>query len=225
MIIRKYGLTLRRLQPEHLELVRQQRNSDAIRRHMFYQKEISQQEQQAWYATNHNKYNYYFIIEYQQEFIGVISGKNVNYDAGVSEGGIFVWDQRYWNSFVPVMATVIMADLTFLTMEFNRTLAEVRSDNAQQMHYNRMLGYVDEEPESKDVKRIMVLTKANYLKVGGRIRRAVQRIGKDDTAVSVADFDFSGVSAAERRLLYTGHQPHLQAIFDERFERLNSGEL
>lgn len=41
MIVRKYGLILRRLQLEDIELVRGKRNSDEIRRVMQFREEIT----------------------------------------------------------------------------------------------------------------------------------------------------------------------------------------
>jgi len=217
MIIRKYGLTLHRLMPEHLELVRQKRNSEAVRRHMFYQEIISEEQQVAWYKANHNAQNFYFVMEYEGNQIGLISGKNVDYGTGTSEGGIFIWDERYWNSFVPVMATVIMADITFNLLSFNQTSAEVRGDNAQQLHYNKMLGYVPDLAISDEHRTVMVLTKENYESKGAKIRRAVHLVGKDSTRVSWDDIDFSTVTEEDREKLYSNHSPNLQAIFNARF--------
>lgn len=45
MIIKKYGITLERLTEADIELVRQHRNSELIRRRMFYQKQITEEEQ------------------------------------------------------------------------------------------------------------------------------------------------------------------------------------
>ena len=217
MIIRKYGVTLQRIRPEHLELVREKRNSEAIRRHMFHQEIISVEQQVKWYESINNRSHYYFVMYYRGDAIGLINGKNLDYDKGESEGGIFIWDERYWNSFVPVIATVMMADMTFNTLGFNRTFAEVRSDNGQQASYNKMLGYTLEESNEETGWQRFVLTKENYLSVGARIRAAVHKIGKDSTPVDWSDVDFSGVSQAERKRLYSNHPPALQALFDQRF--------
>ena len=60
MIIRKYGIVLRRLQHKDIELVRVKRNQDSVRNFMFYQKKITETEQEEWFKSINNIYNYYF---------------------------------------------------------------------------------------------------------------------------------------------------------------------
>ena len=58
MIIRKYGLLLKRVQREDLELIRTKRNQRSVREHMFYQKTISKLDQEKWFDSINNIYNY-----------------------------------------------------------------------------------------------------------------------------------------------------------------------
>ena len=58
MIIRKYGISLERLTEEDIELVRQHRNSEFIRKRMFYQKMITEEEQKKWFQSINNDFNY-----------------------------------------------------------------------------------------------------------------------------------------------------------------------
>jgi len=214
MIIRKYGIVLERLKPEHLELVREKRNSEAIRRHMFHQKIITAEEQKTWYRSILNNKSYYFLIHYEGQPIGVVNGKDIDYETRTSEGGIFIWEESYLNSFVPVLVSVIMADLTFITLDFKYTEAEVRSDNEQQLHYNKMMGYIEVEQPNDPNKIVMRLYKEAYLDKGNRIRKAVHHITKDDEPVDWSSLDFSTVTPEEMVLLYSDHPKDLQQKFD-----------
>ncbi len=71
MIIKKYGITLERLTEADIELVRQHRNSELIRRRMFYQNQITEEEQKKWFAKINNDLNYYFLILHKGKKIGL----------------------------------------------------------------------------------------------------------------------------------------------------------
>ena len=118
MIIQKYGIVLRRLQHKDIELVRTKRNQDSIRNYMFYQKEITAEEQEEWFKSTNNIYNYYFIIESDNKKVGLINGKNIDYEKRTSEGGIFIWDEEYRDIQVSAIASLIMAEFTFLIFDF-----------------------------------------------------------------------------------------------------------
>ena len=60
MIVRKYGITLRRLALEDIELVRQKRNSQEIRQVMHFKDEITPEMQLKWFESINNFENYYF---------------------------------------------------------------------------------------------------------------------------------------------------------------------
>jgi RimJ/RimL family protein N-acetyltransferase len=218
MIIRKYGVALHRLREEHLELLREHRNSAVVAKRMFYQDHITPDMQKVWYKKMYSIYHYYFMIEYQGKWVGLIHGKNVNYKKKESEGGIFIWDDSCWDSFVPVMATVCLADITFSLFELKRTYADVRVDNNRALQYNLQLGYVIENENKEEGRIRLVLTEANYLARIKKIRRTIQQLCGEGEAVTWTDFDLSGVSSEERKQLYTGFPPKLQTVVDAKIE-------
>ena len=210
MIIRKYGITLHRLKEEHIELVRQKRNEDATRQFMFYQKIITPEMQQKWFESISNIYNYYFVIEYKNTLIGLVNGKNNDFEKKTSEGGMFIWDENYWATFVPVIASVCMADLSFILIKLEKTFAEVQSKNNRVKEYNKEMGYVLHKEIHEQGKQIYVLTRENYFAKAKKIREAVMKVGKDNTPISWDDIDFSQVTAKEKLQLYTGGPDYLQ---------------
>jgi RimJ/RimL family protein N-acetyltransferase len=183
---------------------------------MFFQEEISAEAQQKWYDSIMNQYNYYFVIEYQKELVGLINGKHVDYNERKSEGGIFIWDRKYQDSIVPVIATVCLAEITFNVFFLNETYAEVRGDNQKAIQYNKQLGYTLHSEEEGSNRQVYVLTKTNYEKRGVKIKRAVEKLTGDTEPMSWADFDFSDVSEIERVKMYTGLPPYIQEEVDKK---------
>lgn len=213
MIIHKYGITLRRLTEEDIELVRIMRNSDAIRSTMFYRELISPQQQKQWFDSINNIYNYYFIIEFEGKKVGLISGKNINYTEQTAEGGIFIWEENLWSGFVPALASLCVIDMAFNMLGCKKVNAEVHTANQRSITYNKLLGFILESENKEQQKQILVLSKESYFKRADKIRQSVFHFSKDHSELSWNDIDLSEVPAAELKRLYTGFPDKLQKRF------------
>lgn len=219
MIIRKYGIILRRLTAEDIELVRVHRNSDEIRRHMFYQETITPEMQKKWFATTKTIYDHYFIVEYKNKKIGMLFCKNDNYEERTTEAGFFIWDKEFRNTHVPVFASLIFAELGFIFREMKKTYAIIRKENKQAITYAEQLGYVLHKEIPEENKLIYLLTKEDFKLKAAKIRKAVARVTGDYTELSDVDFDLSGISPEERKQFYSAYPPYLQQKFDRVFDK------
>ena len=211
MIVKKYGIELHRLKIEDVELVRQKRNEKAIREKMFYQKIITFEEQKKWFESINNIYNYYFVIHYNNKKVGLIHGKIHSFEEGIAEGGIFIWDEETYNSIVPVISSVCMADITFFIMNMKKTIADVRIENKIALDYNLKLGYEVVSEHAKENRLRLELTKDNYLKKARKIRGIVKKIGEDDTDIS---WDDISLPKNDINKIYEGLPNYVQSNFD-----------
>lgn len=189
MIIKKYGITLARLTEADIELVRQHRNSELIRRRMFYQKQITEEEQKKWFATINNDLNYYFLILHKGKKIGLTHGTIDSYEKGISHGGIFIWEPTAMQSHLPIVASVCATDLIFFLVKIKKSMAEVRSDNKIALEYNQKFGYKIVEELSDAEKFVLELTPENYLETAKTIREMVKKMSGDFTELSWADIE------------------------------------
>jgi hypothetical protein len=190
MRVDKYGISLHRLTENDIELVRFHRNSDFIRTKMFYQKHISEEEQQNWFQSINNDWNYYFLIRYSDTIVGMVHGTINSYEEKTAKGGLFIWDEKALKSHLPVIASVVTTDLTFFVMQMENTTAEVRNTNKTAINYNLSLGYTIEWEDKKTHKVFMNLTKENYLRSAKQIRSLVKKISKDPSELSWNDITF-----------------------------------
>ena len=211
MIIRKYGLVLERLKEKDLELLRQKRNSEAVRQKMYFREEISPEMQKKWFESVNNKNN-----GYKGEKIGMVHGKNINYEKRTCEGGIFLWDEKYLSTIIPTLVSVIMNDWSFLLGNYNAIYAKVLKENKTALAYNKLLGYEPCEPQNddKDVQW-MVLTKENYLKYADAARRNIARLTHDAQPLNLDNLDASNDLGKETELFYKGLPADIQALADE----------
>ena len=118
--IEKYGVTLRRLAAEDIELVRQWRNDAEVNQYMEYREYITAEMQQKWFRSIDNNQNLFYVIEYKGEKIGLISTFGIDWNKMQAECGIFIWAKKYWQSVVPVFAVLTMLDINFLVLDFDR---------------------------------------------------------------------------------------------------------
>lgn len=141
----KYGITLNRLREDDIELVRQKRNSPGIRKFMNYREHITPEMQKEWFHEIDNINNFYFVIEYKNEKIGLVNDKNINWEKKTAESGLFIWDKKYLNSALPFLASMLMFEAAYLFLDWHSAFIKVRKDNKKAISYNKSLGYITTE--------------------------------------------------------------------------------
>jgi UDP-4-amino-4,6-dideoxy-N-acetyl-beta-L-altrosamine N-acetyltransferase len=215
MIVRKYGITLRRLKEQDIELVRQKRNLNSIRNTMHYREEITPEMQNKWFDSINNKNNGYFIIEVEDKKIGLIHGKNLDFEKRTCEGGIFIWDEFYLGEFVSSLASVIMNDWTFYMINFNAIYAKIMLNNPTAISYNKLMGYQPCEPQNNDRGvQWMILTKASYEKHVKLLRKGIKKLTGDSDILRLEDGDASDDLGKETNLFYKGLPSDIQEKAD-----------
>ena len=173
MKVEQYGLMYYRVKSEDLELVRYWRNRESIRSTMQFNEYITPQMQLKWFEGINNPENYYFIIVANKKKIGLISCKNTAENTRIAEGGIFIWDQKFWGTPVPVFASMTMLEAVFeIFKSGDASIATVRKDNQRALTFNQLLGYkIIGETENRLCWKLM-LTKEDYSRINFKIRRA-----------------------------------------------------
>jgi len=216
MIVRKYGITLRRLKECDIELLRQKRNSEAIRNTMYYREEITPEMQKKWFDSINNKNNGYFIIEVDDKKIGLIHGKNLDFEKRTGEGGIFIWEKDYLGGLVPSLASVIMNDWTFYMINFKASYAKIMLDNPTAIAYNKLMGYQPCEPQNNDAGvQWMILTKESYEKHMKLLRKGIKELTGDSEILKLEDGDASDDLGKEIDLFYKNLPPDIQEKADK----------
>lgn len=215
MIIKKYNIELHRLDITDLELLRQKRNSHNIRERMVYQEIISEQQQFEWFKSIDNFHNLYLIIHYEGKKIGVINGKNANFEDKTSEGGIFIWDEEYINSIVPALCSIIMHDYNFYVCEFEKTFIKVLINNTAAITFNKLFGYEIIDENTFDNFYNCILTREKYIERINKYRKSITNLFYDEGVLEIENFSFVNVSDVELIRLYSKLPLYLK-------EKLNS---
>jgi UDP-4-amino-4,6-dideoxy-N-acetyl-beta-L-altrosamine N-acetyltransferase len=181
LILSQYDVRLIRVQAEHLALILKWRNSDWVRKNMFVQDILQEKDQLAWFNSINNASNYYFIIEYLGEKVGVIHAKNFSEEDGIGEGGIFIGEYDYLETWASVMASICLLNFIFAKTNINRSMVRVQTHNRRAISYNLKLGYKIDYQDANECR--MILDKEDFLCKTTLLKSVLSKISKGQDAL------------------------------------------
>jgi len=184
MIISRYGIELRRVQKEHIEMIRIWRNDPKIRDHMFFKSEITAEMQRNWFQSINNDQNFYFLVCPGEQPIGLISLSSIDYEHNKAFAGLFIYDDNYLGTDVPVRSSLCLLDVFFAYTAIDTLYAKVRGTNLVADQYNTSLGF-------QRIKKIELgqgyeygLEKEKYFKTAHALRHAAMKLYGPETIIS-----------------------------------------
>ncbi len=185
MRITRYGLTLQRLRAQDAELVRQWRNDSKISRFMFYKGEITPAMQQEWFTSIDNEQNFFFLIEYHGETVGLINISSIDWEERTAYTGLFIYNDAYLGSDVPVSASLAMLDVFFLLFNLQVVYAKVKGDNPVAHKYNTCLGFARTKKIELGLGYEYMLQKEVYLLETKMLRNASIHLKGNKTRIEL----------------------------------------
>lgn len=168
--IEKYGITLRRLTHDKIELVRQWRNNPKISQYMEFREYITPEMQERWFKNIDNKENLFYIIVINNEEIGLINIKDIDLTSHSGEGGVFIWDDRYLNSDVSYRAHLALFDAVFENNIVSQIISHVLSDNRRAQRFTQFLGFQLAEGQDLIYNQLYILDSNTYFSNKNRER-------------------------------------------------------
>ncbi len=181
LILSQYDVRLIRVQAEHLSLILRWRNNDWVRKNMFVQDILQEKDQLAWFNSINNASNYYFIIEYLGEKVGLIHAKNFSEEDGIGEGGIFIGEYDYLETWASVMASICLLNFIFAKTNINRSMVRVQAHNRRAISYNLKLGYKIDHQDANECR--MILDKEDFLCKTTLLKSVLSKISKGQDAL------------------------------------------
>jgi RimJ/RimL family protein N-acetyltransferase len=180
MVYSRYGLTFKFLKEEDIELVRRWRNDPVVANNYEFREHITPEMQEKWFRSVHNINNLYTIIGYQGEKIGVINLKNIDWEARTCEGGIFLPDPKYHQTYVPAIISYITTEIIFEMFEWNIGTAHVLKENKSVQQFVKMLGYEllpgQEEVNNQEYR----ITRETFEKYAPKLKKAITALAGND---------------------------------------------
>lgn len=176
--ITKYGVTLCPLTHDKIEMVRQWRTDPKISQYMEYRGKITPEMQERWFANlNNGVDNFYWIIKFNGEEIGLINVKDINYDEMSGESGVFIYSDKYLNSDVSYRAHLAMFDYVFEEVGLKIIYSHMLKTNPRAQRFGLFLGAHLAEGQENVENQLYIKTKEDYFNNPNRIR-FVERYNK-----------------------------------------------
>ncbi len=171
-----YGITLKRLTEHDLELVRQKRNSEEVRSFMRYRNEITPDMQRAWFVSVDNEHNNYFLIQHNGISVGLISGAEIDWEKmETHNGGLFIWESSLWGTPIPLYASLLLTELSFL-IGFRKSFVRVLRDNKRAIQFNAQIGYERATDQPSNNLEKYVLTPEKFFSVTTSVRSQMKAL-------------------------------------------------
>jgi len=178
----KFGVTIERLKEEDIELVRQWRNSPQVVERMEYREYITPEMQKEWFRSISNLNNFYFVIIFQGEKIGVINVKEIDWKSRKLESGIFIPDEKYWGTFVPSIVSIMLTQMFFRIFGWDHYYAHIMKTNQRAIQYNRSLGYELCEGQEEKENQLYILKKETFETRSIKLLKALAVMSGGDTS-------------------------------------------
>jgi RimJ/RimL family protein N-acetyltransferase len=140
---------------------------------MVFRDYITEEMQQRWFASINNRFNFYSVIHYAGEAIGLSHTKNVDWDAMSGEGGMMIWSKPHQNSVVPFRAALAGTDWMFGEFGLRTIIGRVLKTNKRALRYDRALGYVFEPDDPNSQTLVGRLTPESYERATAALRRVL----------------------------------------------------
>ncbi len=175
MIVTKGNIVFRRLNLEDIELVRNWRNSQHVRQHMAYRETITPEMQLSWFHSINNSQNLYFVFEYKGEKIGVFNAKDIDWEKGTMETGIFIAVEKYINTETPLLAVLSFGDIGVRIFKMD-IYAHILRSNARAIRYNKLLGFELCENQNDVENQLYKLNKEKFLNRTKLLRPALYKL-------------------------------------------------
>ena len=178
----KFGITIVRLKEEDIEMVRQWRNSPQIVERYEYREYITPEMQKEWFKSISNLSNFYFVIIYKDEKIGVINGKNIDWKNKTLESGILIPDEKWRNTFVPSIVSIMLTEMFFKIFGWDYCSAHILKTNLQAIQYNKSLGYELCEGQEDVENQLYIIRKEVFEEKSKKLIKALTVIADGDTS-------------------------------------------
>lgn len=137
MEIQFLNCKLIKLRAEHLEMVRNWRNSKEVSEFMINRNHITAEQQQQWFQSINNHTNFYFILEFDGVPIGLSDLKNIDWEQRNADSGIFIGLPEYRQTYVPMFNSVIIAFFIVYVLGIKNMYGYVLASNKDAIAFNK----------------------------------------------------------------------------------------
>lgn len=130
------------LAAEHLEQVREWRNSEHVHKYMYTDNQISKEQQIAWFErVKDDKTKLYWVIQYEGKNIGVLNLANIDHHFKRCNWGFYFGDLSIRGKGIAGKVEYNMLRIVFEELKLNKVCCEVFTWNTQVIKMHEKFGF------------------------------------------------------------------------------------
>ena len=172
MRLENFGITLRKMCEEDLEMVLAWRNSEHIKKYALNQQSISLKEHRAWFHSLADKGDLYFIVESNSQAVGLIWANS--FKEKRCQTGMYIYERELQNSLFAYRVSLTLNEYLFYVQQLELIECEILNENKRSIRYTLSLAY--KEYEKKHNVSLFRLTKEdfepNFKKIAKRSKKS-----------------------------------------------------
>ena len=162
MIIEGKRVSLKLIQQEDIELIRNWCNPEDVNQFFILPGYISKEQQKKWFEkVLTSGRDYFFLIIVDGEPIGLAEIKNIDWDRREGETGIFIAKDEYKNNLFSFEASYLIGKHFFETLNMRKAKIEILDSNKRALRYNKALGFKEvgkrEETIDGEICKVILL--------------------------------------------------------------------
>jgi hypothetical protein len=133
------------IRPEHLEMVRQWRNSEEVKKYMYTEQYISQEDQIRWFESIKSKKDEkHWIIEAEGKSVGVVNLKKINLTNLTAEWAFYLGDISVRGGGIGVLTEYQLLNVVFDNYKLTKLSCAVLDFNAKVIEMHKKFGFSEE---------------------------------------------------------------------------------
>lgn len=162
IVIDGLGVRLAQLTCDDIQLVRQWRNSPGVAGYMHHREEITVEQQERWFAALDPSRDFYFIVMYEGQKVGLSNLKHVDYVAKTGEGGLFIVPEVLRNGLLSYRASLPALDWIYEVLGLESVTANVRVENRRALRFNASIGHRVDPDKSNQESVVTIQTRETW---------------------------------------------------------------
>lgn len=174
-LLEGYGVKLHRLTEDKIEIVRKWRNTPEVQKHMKFREYITRNMQKRWFSSIDNNYNYYFILQYNNDDIGLINIKSINFEKKEGEKGSLIWQTNSRGKGIGTIANYLIIRFAFEKLKLNSLIIHILKTNPRSIHLNKKLGFKLAEQQEYEDNQKYYLNKETFYAIQDSLKLGIEQ--------------------------------------------------
>ena len=200
------------MKAEHIELVRNWRNSERLKPYMHFKQHITKEMQKAWFEKVNNTNNFYFLLSNEKEKIGLFFLKEIDYQNKIAEPGNFVWHEKHIESMETAIGVISIGYFAFYFLQMEKMQFHVLKKNKRALANHKVLGAnIIEDLDENSVR--LEVTEKNFTNGPQKRLSQVLNVMSDaitETKIILEEADFQSNLANHLIKFYSNLPENLQ---------------